>query len=66
MEIPISPYKYRRIAADFMDLLEEGGQNVLASFGEKAKSEAITYESILSHGDPARQILAFAKKENCD
>ena len=66
LEIPISSYKYQRVTGDILKLLEEGGNDLISNFEKSAEAKGVSYESVLSHGDPARQILLIAKKRRCD
>ncbi len=66
LEIPISSYKYQRVTGEILKLLEEGGNDLIANFEKSAEANGVSYESVLSHGDPARQILLIAKKRRCD
>jgi nucleotide-binding universal stress UspA family protein len=66
MEIPISAYKYRRIAESVLELLEESGRKVLANCEEEARKKGVSCEVVLSNGDPSDQILITARKRKCD
>ena len=66
IEIPISSYKYHRVAENLLELLENSGKALLADFETKAKSKKVPYEVVLSHGDPANQILIITRRKGCD
>lgn len=66
IEIPVSAYRYRRVATDLFDFLEEGSKTIVANLAEKAKTKGVPCEELLARGDPARAILTIARKKNCD
>ena len=66
VEIPISSYKYQRVAANLLQFLEDSGRKLLTNFEAKAQSDGVSCEVVLSHGDPTNQILATARRKNCD
>ena len=66
IDIPISSYRYRLAKENLFSGLDEAGWSLLGDFEAKAKSKGIPCDIILTHGDPATQILAIAKKRNCD
>ncbi len=66
VEIPASSYRYRWIARDVIQVLEESGWKLLGGFEEMAKSKGVSLEAVLSIGDPVTQILLISKKKSCD
>ena len=66
IEIPVSTYRYRRVAEDLFAMLEEDGNKLLSKQVVNANSKGVKSETVLSHGDPVAQILRICDSKKCD
>ena len=66
IEIPVSSYKYRRVARSVLEVLEEAGWEILSAEETRARSKGVPVEVVLTSGDPANKILSVTKSKSCD
>ena len=66
IEVPISSYKYHRVADSLLTVLESSGRSLLKTFESRAASRGIRCEGVLVHGDPTTQILRVSNRKGCD